>query len=328
VLSENDLMNVQQASSTMSRPVTLLVNGGGTDDPFEKNLLNVARQIAGVSSHFVQMEQVTETVLPDMPSITLSSPDGANISYAALPEGLELAPFLDALMWLGQAKTLPSSDAFERLAQISASVNTLVLIAPMCPHCPGVVTKILSMAVRQPLIKVTVADAVQFSDLAGRYKVRSTPTVIINDRATLVGELTEEQIVDHLLPSEGVDALTEALRTMIQAGRAEDAGGLLCRERKPEAIVSIYVSPEFSLRMGALVAMEEALEKDPRCLDSIVDELTGLLAHQDAPLRGDTAELLGKIGNRQALPALRKAADDPDPDVRDAVVEALEALEK
>ena len=115
---------------------------------------------------------------------------------------------------------------------------------------------------------------------------------------------------------------------MIQAGRAEDAGDLLCREGKPEAIVPIYVSPEFSLRMGALVAMEEALEKDPRSLDPIVDELTELLSHQDAPLRGDTAELLGKIGNRQALPALRKAADDPDPDVRDAVEEALEALEK
>jgi thioredoxin-like negative regulator of GroEL len=328
VLSDNDLMNVQQASRTMSRPVTILVNSVGTNDPFEKNLLNVARQIAGVSSEFVRIEDGRETVLPDKPSITLSSPHGGNISYAAVPEGLELSPFLDALMWLGQAKTLPSSDALESLGQVSASADVLVLIAPVCPHCPSVVRKILSMAVRQPLIKVTVADAVQFPDLADRYKVKSTPTVIINDRATLVGQLTEEQIVDHLLPSEEIGALSKALSTMIQAGRAEDAGDLLCRERKPEAVVPIYVAPEFSLRMGALVAMEEALEKDPRSLDPIVDELTGLLFHQDAPLRGDTAELLGKIGNQKAVPALRKAADDPDPDVREAVEEALEVLEK
>jgi hypothetical protein len=328
VLSDNDLMKVQQASHTMSRPVSILVNSAGTNDPFEKNLLNVARQVAGVSSDFVSMEDGTEAVLAGKPSLTLSSPNGGNISYAAVPEGLELAPFLDALMWLGQARTLPPSDALESLGKMSSSADVLVLIAPVCPHCPSVVRTILSMAVRQPLIKVTVADAVQFPDLADRYKVKSTPTVIINDRATLVGELTEEQILDHLLPSEDVGALTKALSSMIQAGRAEDAGALLCRERKPEAIVPIYVSPEFSSRMGALVAMEEALERDPRSLDPIVDELTGLLFHQDAPLRGDTAELLGKIGNQKAVPALRKAADDPDPDVREAVEEALEALEK
>ena len=62
MLSDNDLMNVQQASRTMSRPVTILVNSVGTNDPFEKNLLNVARQIAGVSSEFVRIEDGRETV--------------------------------------------------------------------------------------------------------------------------------------------------------------------------------------------------------------------------------------------------------------------------
>ncbi len=53
-----------------------------------------------------------------------------------------------------------------------------------------------------------------------------------------------------------------------------------------------------------------------------------LLSQDDVALRGDTAELLGKIGNPIAIPALKKTAEDPDPDVREAAEEALEALER
>jgi HEAT repeat protein len=103
---------------------------------------------------------------------------------------------------------------------------------------------------------------------------------------------------------------------------------LLCCENRPDAILPIYLSKEFSVRMGALVTMDEALEMDPRILDPLVDDLVLLLSQDEVALRGDTAELLGKIGNPSAIPALKKAAEDPDPDVREAVEEALEVLEK
>jgi HEAT repeat protein len=80
--------------------------------------------------------------------------------------------------------------------------------------------------------------------------------------------------------------------------------------------------------MGALVALEEALDKNPRILDPIVDDLTSLLFQEEAALRGDTAALLGKIGNPAAIPALRKAVEDQDPDVREAAEEALQSLEQ
>jgi HEAT repeat protein len=129
-----------------------------------------------------------------------------------------------------------------------------------------------------------------------------------------------------LLNSQGPESLTADLDSMIQSGRAEDAAALLCASEKQRAILPLYVSKEFSRRIGALVALEEALAINPRILDPVLDDLIDLLSHEDVGLRGDTAELLGKIGNRAAIPALKRTLEDADPDVREAATEALEAL--
>ena len=59
----------------------------------------------------------------------------------------------------------------------------------------------------------------------------------------------------------------------------------------------------------------------------IVDDLIPVLSHEDAGLRGDTAGILGQIGSIKAAPALRKALQDPDADVREAVEEALALID-
>jgi Thioredoxin domain/HEAT repeats len=210
---------------------------------------------------------------------------------------------------------------------LKSPAHILVLMSEACPHCPGVVRSALSLAVRQPLVTVSVVEALQFSDLAERYKVKATPTTVINDGMTIVGLVSGEELAGHLLRAEEPGSFTQVLESMINGGRAEDAAELICSRKEPEAILPLYRAPEFSTRMGVLVTLEEALDKDPRVLDSIVDDLSELLSSDDVGLRGDTAELLGKIGNPRAVPALQKVAQDPDEDVREAVQEALELLE-
>lgn len=321
-------MNVQAVSSQLSAPVTIFVNRGAAEDnPFQVNLVNIVRQISGVSMNSIRIEEGEESFLPGRPSLTPASGQVSNIHYFAAPEGTELAPFLDLLLWMGSDTERPESDFTKALEKLATPCHVMVLMAPTCPHCPQVVRAALSVAVRAPLITVSIVDAVQFEDLAQRYKVKSTPTTVINDGLTLIGRLTEEELAGHLLRLAETSSLTSILESMIKAGRAEDAGELICAKEQPEAILPIYVSKEFSVRMGALVALEEALERNPRILDPIVDELTSLLSQDEAALRGDTAELLGKIGNPAAIPALRKAAEDQDPDVREAAEEALQLLE-
>jgi hypothetical protein len=321
-------MDVQKAVATTTRTVTILANQPGVGDAFEANLINVARQISGVSMNRVEMvDEAGSHPFADKPSLTLAAGDVRNIHYLAAPEGTELGPFLDAVARLGKGKGAPESGTFTSVQSLSKPADVLVLIAAACPHCPQVVRAALTLAVIQPLITVWVVDAVQFPDLAERYKVKSTPTTIINEGMTIVGQIGIEQLSDRLKSAVEDSSLTAILDSMIKSGRAEDAAELICREKQPKAIIPIYLSNEFSVRMGALVTMEEALQIDPRIMDDIVEDLTPLLFQEEIGLRGDTAELLGKIGNPASIPALRKAAEDPDPDVREAAQEALEILE-
>jgi HEAT repeat protein len=177
------------------------------------------------------------------------------------------------------------------------------------------------------MVTAGIVDALQVSDIAERFKVKSTPTIVINEGMTIVGRITRDELARRVAEAGKEESLTSVLGSMIRTGRAEDAAELMCRENRPEAVLPIYLSKEFSVRMGALLAMEEALERNPRILDPVLGQLTDLLFQEEVALRGDTAELLGKIGNPVALPALRKAKRDPDPDVREAVMEALQALE-
>lgn len=328
MLSDSDLQQIQASTEGLTELVTMHVANAASESPFDKNLVNIARQIAGVSWGRIALVEDAPAVLENKTSITLAMPGGGNIHYLAAPEGLELPPFLDAITWLGKAAPMPDSDLLWRLDTLSEAVNVLALVAPVCPHCPEVVRKLLAAAVRMPRVTVTVVDAIAHGDLAARYKVKATPTVIFNGSATLVGQITETQIVDEVLRKRTDTSLTVVLESMIKAGRAEDAAKLMVREGQAPAILPIYQSLELALRIGALVAMEEALAIDARSLDPIVDELCALLAHEDGRLRGDTADILGKIGDRRAAPALRALLDDPDPDVVDAVIEALELLEQ
>jgi hypothetical protein len=312
----------------MSATVTIFVNAPGSDTPFEKDLVNIARQVSGVSMDRIRFELGTESVFPGRPSLTLSDGETRNIHYLAAPQGRELAPFLDALSWLGKGKESPVSPGSRSLDTLTFPVHVLVAIAPSCPYCPDVVRSAISLAVGRPLVTVSIVDALEFQELAEPHRVNATPTIVINDGLTLVGKVNAEELAGRLLEVGRAESLTSLLDSMIKLGRVEDAAELLCRENQPGAVIPLYLSKELSTRMGALVVMEEAIARSPRVFDPILGQLTDLLFQDEVALRGDTAELLGKIGNPSAIPALRKAAADEDPEVREAALEALALLEE
>jgi hypothetical protein len=327
LLTDSDLAKIQDVTSKISAPLTIYINQALPDDQFGSNLTHIAAQISGVSMNRILLEPWTSSVFADKPGITLSVQGSRNIHYLAAPEGTELDPFLDALKWISGAEPAPAAPGLQSLQALDSPVRLLVLMAAACPHCPTVVRNALSAAIANPLISLAIIDAVHFNDIADHYKVKSTPTVIIDDGFTSVGALSLDQLVERLTKARDDESLTATLDSMLKAGRSEDAARLLCREIRPQAILPIYLSHEFSTRMGALVVMEEALSIDPHVMDSVIDELIGLLFHEEIALRGDTAELLGKIGHPSAVPALRKVHEnDSDPDVREAAADALEAL--
>ncbi len=326
MLNDSDLAKVQSITMDIINPVTLWFNEGASADAFSMELRTTAAQMSGVSMDKIRLETWNSGIFPDRPGFSLGPGDHRNIHYFAAPDGRELDPFLEAILWVSGAKDSPSLVSSSSLSAINHESQLMILMASECPHCPEVVRNALKIAVVQPLVSLLIIDALHFSDIAERYKVKATPTIVINDGYTAVGQVSTAVMIKGLTQNRQ-EEFTTILDSMIKAGRAEDAAALICRENMPEAIIPIYMAKEFSTRIGALVAMEEALAINPHCFDPIVGTLTGFLSDNEASLRGDTAELLGKIKNKSAIPILEKiAAEDPDPDVRDAALDALEEL--
>jgi hypothetical protein len=59
---------------------------------------------------------------------------------------------------------------------------------------------------QNPLIVADVIEANEFQDLSERYRVRSVPKTIINDRIEFVGSLPESKVLEALQEAVSRDA--------------------------------------------------------------------------------------------------------------------------
>jgi alkyl hydroperoxide reductase subunit AhpF len=297
---------------SLQGPLELRLHPGA--DPQDK----LSRALRGVVEQLVLAAvgklRVTEQPGRDRPHL-----DVRNVRYRAVPFGPELDPFLELLVALS-ASGAPWAD--EELAP----ARLQVMMAPTCPNCPHVVAACGRVAATRPQVQLEVVDVQYFSDLAGA--VKSVPTVIVDGTRSLVGALSERDLLDALAERSRSGYETKTLASMIETGRFADAVPLLASPSGQAALAAMLARSTMQQRIGLTLAVEEALGASGRCLDGAVPLVLPLLEAPDANLRGDVADLLGKIGAPAARTALEVLSADPNPDVREIAADALEMLRK
>jgi hypothetical protein len=205
----------------------------------------------------------------------------------------------------------------------------LLFVSTHCPNCPQAVRTVHSLTRRLPNLAVHLFEAMLHTDLAEKHTIQSVPTLLIDRDLRYVGGLEEEKLHSLLSAGDPESFLHEKIRKQIkEGGSALEAAEWIAGGGDPSFLATDLGESTFEERIALLVALEEALETDPRCLDRMVDPLLPLLEAENASVRGDIADLLGKIGERRALPAVRKLLEDPDPNVVEAAEDAVETLEQ
>ncbi len=117
--------------------------------------------------------------------------------------------------------------------------------------------------------------------------------------------------------------------SLVESGRHGDAARRLADGRAIEAFAELWAESTLETRMGLMLVAEEALESNPDALHELVPHLIAGLQGQgplarDEARRGDTADLLGRIGHPDARDALETLADDANEQVAEAARAALE----
>ena len=325
-MTDSDLEKLTREIGTLSTPVKLILNKKEAD-PLSQDMEQFARTVADICPQAITVsESSADHHTLNLPGLTIARGETTNIHYLCVPEQNEILPFAHALTFIARGEAPVSSAIKASIQQIATPVEIMVLISSFCTNCPLVVEAVLSLAVTSPLISAYVIDVQHVAPFAEEYAIQSVPATIIDRHLVHIGETTPERLVEIVL-NRGTDAYKrDVMRSLIDRGTIDEAVDLLCEQSDVDGMLTLFEEGDLSMRMGVLVVFEEALEKNRTTIQNMVPKLISMLTNTDARIRGDIADLLGKIGDPRALPHLEHLTNDSDPDVVDAAEEAIEML--
>ena len=260
----------------------------------------------------------------DLPGFFLKK----NILYSALPLERELAPFLKGLDALDQPQL---SDGIRKtLNKIEVPCRLTLYIALQCPHCPGMVERLIPLAAACENIHLHIIDGSLFPEKAHQDKVMSAPCLILNDDARWTGAVAQEEILDMIVNKESMDLDTKALKTILEDGRAEwitermQSSGQLFK-----GFAGLLFHDTWSVRLGAMVVVEALAETTPDLCADLEKILIKAFNTKDVPVQGDILYALGEIGTPETRDwiADRQAALSHE-DLKDAAEEAIQSIEE
>ncbi|MFC1640179.1 thioredoxin family protein [Gemmatimonadota bacterium] len=225
-------------------------------------------------------------------------------------------------------KSFSDGSTPDKLAELVEPVEIVVFTAEGCPNCPHTVRAASALAAANSMVTVTVLDTADNAELASRYQVRSVPTAVVNGDLTIIGVVTQEELLSRLVDLQGCGADNSIFVSLVKSGRLDDATARLVDGRGISAFAELWNESTLEGRIGLSLCAQNALDDSAGSLDGLVDLILPSLATDDAARRGDTADLLGAIGHESARSALEKLMGDGHPDVAEAAEDALASIEE
>ncbi|NOZ19641.1 MAG: hypothetical protein GXP25_00985 [Planctomycetes bacterium] len=317
------LMQLGRELKDLDSPLAMTIHPISEDSTFSTGLLEVAHVIARAAGDGIVLRKGDGDGLPGAPALTLHHPGSGPIHYLALPDGHEAAPFWEAMTRRTQSVNL-SGDIEGRLRALAQPAELLVFIASLCPHCPEAARAANALALCSPQITTAVIDAEHFPDLAKRFKVQSVPMIVLDGELLIDEVVPAKELAQHVL-ARGTDSYERAVfLSQVKTGNTDRATKhLLKGTRSAGSFLSAWTDSTFHVRLALMLVAEDALAENPAILNPIVAELIDLLGTKDDALRGDTADLLGRIGHPDAREPLQTLLRDPNADIVEIAEEAL-----
>ena len=321
MLTSQELETARNTLEALQNPVVLKVNL--TKDTLSKKFRKFIETLAAVSS---KLQPIYTTYSADDPPTIELKP---NLRYMALPSGREMAPFLQSLICRSRGETSLAERTLSNMANFITSMKVEVMVSPTCPHCPTVVGLVNQLAMTSTYLEVTIIDVTLFAQFAQNYNIRAVPTLVIDGQEQLVGNISEDLLVDKLTNQSPATFHPDSFKKIVKEGDAEKLAGMMVADGDVyRGALELLTDPDWSVRMGIMVVLEEVAKLSPDLVQRVYPYVVALLDHGDANQRGDMAYLLGNIGNVNVLGPLNMVLKDKNPEVAEAAFEALRQIQE
>ncbi len=252
----------------------------------------------------------------------------ANIAYYTLPTGKFLPLFLDALD-TGQEADLPSAGETETAASpLDLPAGLKLYVADQCPHCPGMLGQIQALANTTPMIRLQVINAALFPEMAQADKIKSVPTLILDDRFRWTGRVDAAEVLNICANRNPADLSADSLRQLIEDGQAAQVAEMMMESGQVfPALIDLLTHPRWSVRLGAMVTAEYLADESPALAIDLCRSLWQTFSDIAPQAQGDVTHIFGLIDDDTTRRYLQSiVGDDFEKAVREAAQEALAGM--
>ena len=253
---------------------------------------------------------------------------GSGLRYQALPTGLEMRPFIEALAALDSEPLQITESIKSRLKKNSLPATLTVFIAPQCTYCPTVISQLIPLSMVEAGIQVIVIDGTLFPEAAQTHKIQSVPTILLDEQFRWTGSVPLDEIIDAISTRNPAMLGTTSLESILKEGQAGHLAAMMldAREIFP-AFYDLLIHDKWPVRLGAMVVIEEIAEKSPGMAAAAIDPLWNRFGRVADQIKGDILYLFGEIGDRRSISWLEEIiTGEFDAEVKEAAREALEKI--
>lgn len=214
----------------------------------------------------------------------------------------------------------------ERQDSGTAPPQALLLLAPGCPHCAGMLESLGSLVKEGVVGRLEIVNIAAEPEAARARSVRSVPWARIGP-FDLVGLHTLDELRHWAAMAGREEGMTLYLGELLATARRHE---VTRRVRADPALLHRLVDllgdseTALSIRIGVMATLEE-FQGEP-VLEALVESLSELTNHASERVRADVCHALALTGSAAALDALRRCLTDPDEEVRETAAEGIELL--
>ena len=253
---------------------------------------------------------------------------GHGLRYQALPGGLEMPPFIEALTALGSEPIQISESIKSRLKKNNLPATLTVFMAPQCTYCPQVISQLIPLSMLEAGVQLIVIDGTLFSDAAQTHKIQSVPTILLDEQFRWTGSVPIDEIIDAISTRNPAMLGATSLESILKDGQASHlAAMMLDAQQIFPAIYDLLIHDKWPIRLGAMVVMEEIAAQAPGIASEAIDPLWSHYEAVSDQIKGDILYLFGEIGDQKAIPRLEEVmAGEFEAEVKEAAREAMDKL--
>ncbi|MCK5541657.1 MAG: thioredoxin family protein [Desulfobacterales bacterium] len=316
---EKELVETFNSNQKENINIKFIESGSKEDKILENFLTLFARSAQHVT---IKKEKREENHLPEI-IVT------ENIRYSAVPLSNELKPFLKALSQNTHTRKREFSQKIKtNLKKIDIPIKLKLFVAPECPHCPILVENMIDMAYECKNIELNIIDPTIFTEEATANSIMSVPCLVLDDDFRWTGSVTMEEITDVLANRDSSTLKASNLRRILEDGKASWlTEQMLVKNMIFPEFIKLVIHEIWSVRLGAIVVIEELAEKNIELANKICPLLWDKFHTVSVDVKGDIFYALGEAGRIEDMVLIEKELKNIDStDLQEAANDSLEAI--